>query len=303
MGGGPLTCPAMDPRDAQAEPPAPPPTSRLYTFIDQAREFAIFFLEAQRLIQELAVLQDIRGDGFAYFRDVVLSVQPMIALLKHGEQIGFYIDSRKPVFRLKIETACHGGTRCVLVPAGFREFPESMFGMVRVVKLFPRNRPPYESILEVVGQPLRAIINHVLRDSYQTTSAVLVSQHSDQSLMLHQLPPLPGEYDYSLDALRRRRTEIEGSVSDIFSQALVDRDEIVGAFAGIGFRFLAGREVRFECSCSRERMIRNILVTAGAEYAQFFDPGQEALDVTCEYCKSRYEITREALAQGVEKPN
>jgi redox-regulated HSP33 family molecular chaperone len=178
-----------------------------------------------------------------------------------------------------------------------------MFGMVRVVKLFPRNRPPYESILEVVGQPLRAIINHVLRDSYQTTSAVLVSQHSDQSLMLHQLPPLPGEYDYSLDALRRRRTEIEGSVSDIFSQALVDRDEIVGAFAGIGFRFLAGREVRFECSCSRERMIRNILVTAGAEYAQFFDPGQEALDVTCEYCKSRYEITREALAQGVEKPN
>ena len=90
------------------------PESRLYTFIDEPREFALYFLEGQRLIHDLAVVHAIRGDGFAYFRDTVLSVQPMIALLKGGEQFGFYIDSEQPYFRLKIEAAHGGATRCAL---------------------------------------------------------------------------------------------------------------------------------------------------------------------------------------------
>ncbi len=71
------------------------PESRLYTFIDAPREFVMYFLEGQLLIQELALLHSIQRSGFAYFRDVVLSVQPMIALLKQGEQFGFYIDSEE----------------------------------------------------------------------------------------------------------------------------------------------------------------------------------------------------------------
>ena len=66
---------------------------RLYTFVDRRREFALYFLEGQRLIHDLALIHPVRGAGFAYFRDAVLSVQPMIALLKPGEQLGFYIDS------------------------------------------------------------------------------------------------------------------------------------------------------------------------------------------------------------------
>ena len=63
-----------------------PPDSYLYTFVDEAREFALYFLEGQRLIQDLALLHPIRRAGFAYFRDVVLSVQPMIALLGSSSQ-------------------------------------------------------------------------------------------------------------------------------------------------------------------------------------------------------------------------
>ncbi len=87
--------------------------SRLYTLIDDSREFALYFLEGQTLIQDMALLHPIRRSGFAYFRDVVLSVQPMVSFLKHGEQFGFYIDSEQPYFRLKIETAHSGSTRCM----------------------------------------------------------------------------------------------------------------------------------------------------------------------------------------------
>ena len=101
------------------------PHSRLYTFIDTSREYALYFLEGQRLIRDLALIHGVSGAGFAYFRDVVLSVQPIIALLKQGEQLGFYIDSEEPFFRLKIETGHHGVTRCTLLPENFHEFPET----------------------------------------------------------------------------------------------------------------------------------------------------------------------------------
>ena len=76
------------------------PDSRLYTFLDEQREFALYFLEGQRLIHDLVLTHAVQGPGFAYFRDAVLSVQPMISLIKRGEQIGFYIDSEDPYFRL-----------------------------------------------------------------------------------------------------------------------------------------------------------------------------------------------------------
>lgn len=273
------------------------PESRLYTLIDDAREFALYFLEGQRLIQDVALLHPIRRNGFAYFRDVVLSVQPMVAFLKHGEQFGFYIDSAEPYFRLKIETAHHGSTRCMLLPEELQEFPEALRGLVRVQKLYPDN-PPYESVLKVEGLPLREIVNRVLDDSYQVNCAMMLSEVSDQSVLLHQLPPLPGkdEYEFSSEAVRARREGIRSAVRRIFAKALHRRAEVDREFAGIGFRLLAHRPMRFRCSCSRRRMIENVLPVYRREGESLFDPGADDLEVICEYCKTRYRIRRTDLA-------
>ena len=212
------------------------PDSRLYTFLDEQREFALYFLEGQRLIHDVVLTHAIHGPGFAYFRDAVLSVQPMISLIKRDEQIGFYIDSEDPYFRLKIETGHDGNVRCVLIPEQFREFPAAMHGFVRVLKLFPFDRPPYESVIRADGLALRDIVNRVLRDSYQVRCAVLISQQSDQSAMLHQLPPIPGKdgYELSQEAVDGRRAEIAGALSGFFAKALRHPDEIRKALNKLG---------------------------------------------------------------------
>jgi molecular chaperone Hsp33 len=276
------------------------PDSSLYTFIDGPREFALYFLEGQRLILDLARLHPIRRDGFAYFREVVLSVQPMIALLKHGEQFGFYIDSAEPYFRLKIETAHNGATRCMLLPAEFQEFPEAMRGIVRVLKLSPNDRTPYESVLRVEALPLKEIVNRVLRESYQVHSAIMVSRAGDQSLLLHQLPPLRREeYEYSPAAVQARWSQIGESVDGILARTLCRRQEIETAFEEVGFRPLARRTVRFRCSCSRAGMVENVRAVYLTEGESLFDPGQETLEVTCEYCKRQYRISQgEVRRQG-----
>ncbi|HXV77329.1 MAG TPA: Hsp33 family molecular chaperone HslO [Candidatus Polarisedimenticolaceae bacterium] len=281
------------------------PESRLYAFVDQSREFALHFLEGQRLIRDLAMTHSICGEGFAYFRDVVLSVQPTIALLKQGEQFGFYVDSDAPFFRLKIEAGHHGVTRCALFPDAFREFPPAMRGLVRVVKVFPRNRPPYQSVLEIDGLPLGEIVNRVLRDSYQVNAAIIVSQQSDQSLLLLQLPPLAGagDYDYSPDALAARRDGLLRPLERLFGRALSGKAGIVRGFASIGFELLAHKPIRFRCSCSHERMVGNLRLACGNQYGELFDPDQQALAITCEYCKSQYSVTRDDLRRAAVRLN
>jgi molecular chaperone Hsp33 len=273
------------------------PDSQLYTFIDGEKRFALYFLEGQRLIQDLALIHPVQREGFAYFRDTVLSVQPMIALLKHGEQFGFYIDSDDPPFRLKIETAHHGATRCMLLPEDFQEFPEAMHGIVRVQKVLPNEPVPYESVLEIEALPLREIVNRVLQESYQVHCAMMVSHNSDQSAMLHQLPPLRSEnYDYSLQAVRDQRSEVQESVERIFAWSLHRKDEVEQAFTEIGFKPLAARPVRFRCSCSRERMVDNVRAVWRSEGDRLFEPGESEIRVRCEYCKRPYEIRRDEMA-------
>jgi molecular chaperone Hsp33 len=278
------------------------PESRLFTFIDEMREYALYFLEGQKLIQQLALVHPIQGQGFAYFRETVLSVQPMIALLKGGEQIGFYLDSDKPDFRLKIETGHLGTTRCMLLPEEFEEFPAAMHGFVRVLKLFPNNRPPYESVIQIEGLALRQVVNRVLADSYQVNCAIAVSDVSDQSLMLHKLPMLE-ERDDNPGAAKERRDGIRGKVEALFAHALTDPSEITKAISAVGFRLLAQRPVRFGCSCSHDRMLSHLVPIYQREGESLFDPGCETLEIRCEYCKSKYDYSRGELRTHVASEN
>ena len=104
--------------------------SRIYTFVDSTKRFAFYFLEGQQLIRELALIHPLQGGGFAYFRDVVLSFMPMLALLKHGEQLGLYLDAEDPYLRVKLEITAGGHVRCLLMPEDLKEFPERITGIV-----------------------------------------------------------------------------------------------------------------------------------------------------------------------------
>lgn len=278
------------------------PESRLYTFIDAGSDFALYFLEGQKLIYDLALKHGVRGAGFAYFRDVLLSVQPMIALTKRGEQLGFYVDSSDPYFRLKIETSHHGDTRCALVPELFADFPETLAGSVRLLKLFPNDRPPYQSVLRIDGLPLGEVVNRVLENSYQVACTVVLAAHADQSAMVHRLPPLPRRL-VEPDAqrlLEERRVSLAAELTGVFDRALTDPEAIAAAFAGLGFHPLAVRGVRFACSCSRERAIRNIRLIRNASPSELFEPDRETIDVVCEYCKTHYEISRADLRMDMD---
>ena len=108
------------------------PESRIYTCVDESRSYALHFLEGQKLVQDMALMHQLYGSGFAFFRKICLTVQPMLCLLKQGEYFGFYLDSDEPYFRLKIELTAGGAIRAMLLPEGFQEFPEKVSGTMRL---------------------------------------------------------------------------------------------------------------------------------------------------------------------------
>jgi molecular chaperone Hsp33 len=269
--------------------------SRLYSFLDHKNGFNIHFLEGQKLIHDLVLLHAMQPSGFAYFRDTFLGLLPIIFFLKPQESLGIYLDSEDPYFRLKIETNSAGHTRTLLLPEEFNLFPMKISGKVRVTKIFQNNSQPYTSVLELNQTETKEVINRILTESYQTNSEVIVSDISDQSIMVTKLPPM--NVNSSLDDSLSRQEFINKQKNffhDVFETASNDIEKIVKMFEDQGFTYMTSRQVDFFCPCSKDRMMFNLKGLYSHDLDHLFD-GKDHIEIKCDYCRKQYDITKKDL--------
>ncbi|EQC44702.1 Hsp33 family molecular chaperone HslO [Bacteriovorax sp. Seq25_V] len=275
------------------------PQSRLYNFIDSENGFTISFLEGQKVIQELAMIHDVKGNGFSFFRDSVLSGLQLINYLKPGENFGFFIDSEEPYFRLKIEMNFDGYMRTLLLPANFEENPKTFSGNVRLVKLMPNSHTPYQSIIAVKNKSLKEIVNDVLKDSYQMNSKVIISDDSDQSVLISRLPDLNVNKKETTEriSLEDYSNSIKDHLTNFLKDGETDYEKITTEFKKIKFELLTSKDIEFKCNCSRERMLTGVAsVARGTTLNDLFD-GKKSLEAKCDYCNTNYLITYEEIEE------
>jgi molecular chaperone Hsp33 len=272
------------------------PESRLYSFIDQKEGFTLHFLEGQKLIQELAVIHEVIGAGFNYFRDAILSFQPMISFLKPGEGLGIYIDSDEPYFRLKLEMSDQGQMRTLLLPEDFNQFPKTITGRCRIVKTLPDDLNPYTSIIKLDDIDFHNVVNSVLKESYQINSEVFLSQNSDQSVLLTKLPEInvnkvQTHYSMNVEQYWKR---IKAQTERLYALGTTEQQDIQDEFEKSGLLFLGSKEVKFKCTCSRERMLKGVWsIIRGNGIDGVFQPDEDQIETRCDYCKTSYVLTRD----------
>lgn len=280
------------------------PESRLHSFIDSEKKYALRFLEGQKLISDLATIHPLHGSGFAFFRDLVLSSQSLVAFLKGREHLGFYIESEDPFFTFKIEINEQGLVRCLLLPETFLEFPNRLNGIARVIKMSPKQKTPYQSIIELRDKELNEVVNQVLKESYQIQAITMLSETGDQALMLHQLPSLdPNAEMEPTEGLEQCMAQYKEGFNKIFASTISDPEELQTAFAEIGFQRLAGKTIKFQCDCSKEQMVQKILTLPVKDQDSLFNPGEDTLEIVCEYCKSKKIVSKEDLQGRVNLPS
>lgn len=269
-------------------------TSRLYSFLDMKNGFALHFLDGQKLIHDLALIHSLAGQGFAYFRDMVLSGLPMISFLKPGESLGLYIDSEEPYFRLKIETSFSGHTRTLLLPEDFNQFPMKLTGKARIAKQFPGGRPPYTSVVEFEDTLGKEVINQVLVTSYQANSEIFVSEAADQSFLLIKLPPInvDSQLKDETPTLQEYLKSHRAFFHAIFDEHYDDVEHVVKAFEKSELTYLSSRQVELFCPCSKERMVDNMRMIYAQDPESLFN-GDTHLEAKCDYCKKLYSISRD----------
>ncbi len=272
--------------------------SRLYSFLDTENNFTVHFLDGQKLIHDLAIIHDVKSNGFAYFRDSILTAQNLISTLKSGEGLGLFIDSNEPYFKLKIEMNFAGRMRTLLMPENFNSFPEKITGTCRLSKVFPNNPSPYTSVIELNNIGFHEVVNKILKDSYQLKADIHISENSDQSVMVQQLPKVninKEEVEEVQLTPKEYWVKSQKHIQDLFSKSTTEQVEIQKHFEDLGFTFLGSKLVEFKCNCSRERMVRSISSLCQSSGINDIFEGKDELEAKCDYCKTYYLITKDEV--------
>ena len=276
--------------------------SRLISFMSTDECYAVHLLEGQNLIKDLALIHDLKGKGFLFYRDCVLSSLTLISLLKHGETLGFYIDSPAPYFAFKVEMSEHGDLRTLMLPADFSDFPEEIDGTARVTKLI-NGKSPYNSIIKLVKSNPEMACNQMIKESYQMQGEIILSADSDQSLLIMKLPRKSWDKDEILPEgkpFAEFRDNIFKNMDTIFNKGANDEQAIIKKMESLDFYHLKSKDVNFKCSCSRERMVMGVSSLLAAHTLDEIFEGKEDIETKCDYCNTFYQILRTDVENSIK---
>jgi len=271
------------------------PESKVISFLDEKYGFSVRFLEGQRLIQDLALIHDVKKEGFSFFRELVLTSMHLINYLKRDEGFGLFIDSEEPYFRFKIEANEHGSMRTILFPEDLETFPETISATVRMSKISRKNPTPYTSIIKVKDLLASEIVDQILKESYQVEGKIYISEGSDQSFYMTKLPRK--NVNKKVDEITYSEFwNMNGQkILDILNEGHTDSTLIKNKMSELGFTFLQSKSIEFKCPCSREQMLTGVLSLIHSHTVDEIFEDKKEIETRCDYCKTYYIILRDEI--------
>jgi molecular chaperone Hsp33 len=231
----------------------------------------------------------------------------MGALMKRGQRVALKFQGNGPLKKILVEADNDGTVR------GFVGVPEAEVplmdeklnvagalgreGTLTVVKDLGL-KEPYRGIVNLLTGEIAEDIAYYFAESEQIPSAVglgvFVKPDGEVSaaggFLIQSLPPSEERVVESLIANIRKIP----SVTDLLRQGKTPEDMLAMIFAEMPTHLLGKRDLSLRCSCSRERVER-VLVALGAQELKSMIAEKGETDVTCEFCRTRYNFTRQEL--------
>jgi len=171
-------------------------------------------------------------------------------------------------------------------------------GPLAVVRYRPGWREPYSGIVPIQSGEIASDLAHYLAESEQKPSALAlgVFHESDGRVraaggfLVQALP------DADEESVRRVDTVVRGlpPVTQLLQEGLDAADLAELLLAGVGARELHASRPRFACPCSRERVLR-AMVLLGREELRDLQRSGETLETHCRFCGERYLLSGDEL--------
>ena len=191
-------------------------------------------------------------------------------------------------------------------------------GQVQVVRSHPMWKHPTNGIVTLRDAKIPLNLGLYLQESEQRKGVLLTDVLVEGSLVRHALgilvENLPGAYEWNIEASIRQLAAVESkglrSYLDLsespsgkgewengfrdFEPAL--RRMLADTLGELGQDFCVTKKPSFRCSCSVER-VWTTLSLLSKEDIQDIVNGDEDVEIKCEFCATKYSVTRKEIKQ------
>lgn len=165
-----------------------------------------------------------------------------------------------------------------------------------------RGRERYQSIVPLLGETLAECLESYFQQSEQLNTFIRLSADSNQaSGMLIQQLPVQMEQDLAQRADRWQTIRVlAGTITGAELMAEASPLLLQHLFVEENIQIFGATSVKFQCSCSEQRMAGALVSLGELELASLFEEHQ-TLALTCEFCGAQYDIDNKKLMQLVTK--
>jgi molecular chaperone Hsp33 len=173
-------------------------------------------------------------------------------------------------------------------------------GVLAVVRQRADGRSPYSGIVPLAKGTIAQDLTHYLIESEQSRSAIglgvfLTPEGDVEAAGGYQVHALPGA---DPEEVRLAEENVRGFPGPgELAREGHDADGIANRLlAGLGSRERHVSEPVFHCGCTRDRVLQAVGLLETEELAESARVG-ESLEVVCQFCAERYEVTPEELGR------
>jgi molecular chaperone Hsp33 len=173
------------------------------------------------------------------------------------------------------------------------KFSRLLGGGHLAITIEPRQGQRYQGIVALDGRSLAACIENYFENSEQLATRLWLASDGDMAggVLLQQLP----EQVTRDPQQRERQWEHACTLAETVEKSevlmLAQRDVLYRLFHEDRVRLFEGSQVRFACSCSRERCHNALLSIGPTELVNLLEEDGE-IKMDCEFCNAQYRFDR-----------
>lgn len=167
-----------------------------------------------------------------------------------------------------------------------------------------QNGEVYTGMVPLVSGEIAEDLVHYLLKSEQIPSALLLGVLVETDYHVagaagFLIQPLPGASEEDIQAIEGQLEHLQGGISDLVTQGQSLEKLLTAVMGELSYHVLERRNVRFTCSCSKERLSDTLVSLGKEEIANLISDGKA--EMVCHFCNEHYQFSVEELEEIMER--